>query len=244
MFQRFGATWDNYFYTMDYKPELVVFDLAGTTVNDNGDVERVLQDAFDEFGIAVTPKEVKQVMGYPKPVAISRLLFSHGEMELSNDRIATIHKEFVKQMISFYRNDPRVTEKSGVSLTLEALKAAGIKVAVDTGFDRQITNHLLDRMGWMEQGLVDVSVTSDEVAQGRPFPDLIFRAMALANVTDPARVAKVGDTASDIQEGKSAKCGWVIGITSGAFDRKNLVLQEPTHLITNIPEVLPIFGLA
>jgi phosphonatase-like hydrolase len=122
------------------------------------------------------------------------------------------------------------------------LKAAGIKVFVDTGFDRPIVDALLQRMAWEKNKLIDGSVTSDEVAHGRPHPDLIFRAMELAGVSDVKRVAKVGDTASDLGEGNAAGCGLVIGITTGAFTREQLLLTPHTHLISQIPEVLGIIN--
>jgi len=67
--------------------------------------------------------------------------------------------------------------------------------------------------------------------------------MQLTGVTDAAKVAKVGDTGSDMQEGKSAGCGWVIGITSGAFRREELQSENPTHLIDSIPELAKTFDL-
>jgi phosphonatase-like hydrolase len=122
------------------------------------------------------------------------------------------------------------------------LKAAGIKVFVDTGFDRPIVDALLQRMAWEKNKLIDGSVTSDEVAHGRPHPDLIFRAMELAGVSDVKRVAKVGDTVSDLGEGTAAGCGWVIGITSGAFTKEQLSAVPHTHLINRIPDVLEIIS--
>jgi len=67
--------------------------------------------------------------------------------------------------------------------------------------------------------------------------------MEISGVTDVKNVAKIGDTASDMQEGNAAGCGWVIGITTGAFSAEQLAKEEYTHLITKIPEVLSIFGL-
>jgi phosphonatase-like hydrolase len=142
----------------------------------------------------------------------------------------------------FYENDQTVEENEGVSETFRQLKAAGIKVFVDTGFDRPIVDALLLRMAWEKNKLIDGSVTSDEVAHGRPHPDLIFRAMELAGVSDVKRVAKVGDTASDLAEGNAAGCGLVIGITTGAFTQEQLLMTPHTHLISQIPEVLDIIN--
>jgi phosphoglycolate phosphatase-like HAD superfamily hydrolase len=81
------------------------------------------------------------------------------------------------------------------------------------------------------------------VERGRPFPDLIFRATELTHIKDAKNVAKVGDTASDMQEGNAAGCGLVVGVTTGAFSRKDLEMEKHTHLIENVQELLEILEI-
>jgi phosphonatase-like hydrolase len=224
--------------------KLIVFDLAGTTVHDNRDVHKVLQKSMASFGISITLDEANDVMGIPKPIAIRSLLSKHNSVVVHTDElIATIHQHFVENMISFYRSDPAVHEKEGVTDTFVKLKENGMKIAIDTGFDRAIAEAVLDRMKWRENDLIDVSVTSDEVPKGRPFPDMIYKAMALVKVSEARDVAKVGDTLSDLEEGTSAGCGYVIGITSGAFSSDVLKKGPHTHLINSVPEVLKVLEL-
>ncbi len=223
--------------------QLVVFDLAGTTVYDNKDVHRVLQYALKEKNITISIEDANKVMGIPKPDAIQQLLEEQNYPIITKKFIDSIHHIFVEKMINFYKTDPLVIEKEGVSNTFQKLKQAGIKVAVDTGFDRLVTNAVLERMGWISKGLIDASVTSDEVERGRPFPDLIFKVMERTGVTDVKLVAKVGDTASDLQEGTSAGCALVVGITSGAFSSAELEKEVHTHLIFQIPEILTILEI-
>lgn len=223
--------------------DLVVFDLAGTTVKDNQDVHKVLQAALKKKGITISLADANEVMGIPKPVAIKQLLEGKNYPNINDEFIDEIHTDFVASMIYFYETDASVGEKVGVSETFATLKANGIKVVVDTGFDRQIVTPLLKRLGWKENNLIDDSVTSDEVKQGRPFPDLIFEAMKRTGVRDVARVAKVGDTASDLHEGTSAGCRYVLGITTGAFSRAELAKEPHTHLIESISELLLILGI-
>ncbi|MCA6378908.1 MAG: HAD hydrolase-like protein [Cytophagales bacterium] len=222
--------------------DLIVFDLAGTTVKENFDVQRTLKNSFSKVGLEISIAQASQVMGIPKPVAIRQLLESVNCSTISDDLIRSIHADFVEDMILFYENDQTVAENEGVSETFHLLKAAGIKVFVDTGFDRPIVDALLQRMAWEKNKLIDGSVTSDEVAHGRPHPDLIFRAMELSGVSDVKRVAKVGDTVSDLAEGNAAGCGLVIGITTGAFTKEQLSTVPHTHLISQIPEVLGIIN--
>ena len=225
-------------------PELIVFDLAGTTVKDNHDVHRALQKALEKYGVSISIADANTVMGLPKPVAIRMLVNTNGHgREVTEDLIQEIHKVFVNEMIHFYQEDPSVGEKEGVTETFRKLKESKLKVAIDTGFDRQITDSILRRLGWEDQHLIDASVTSDEVDHGRPYPDLIYKAMELTHVKDSRCVAKVGDTASDLLEGNSDGCGWVIGVTTGAYSRTELEKEKHTHLIENVHEVLDIFHL-
>lgn len=222
--------------------QLVVFDLAGTTVKENFDVQRILKNAFGKARLEITIEQANKVMGIPKPVAIRQLLEQVKHDSINDEIIRTIHADFVTDMIRFYEHDQSVQENAGVTETFKKLKQQGVKVVVDTGFDRPIVDALLNRMGWSANGLIDGSVTSDEVAHGRPYPDLIYRAMEITGVLDVKTVAKVGDTISDLQEGQAAGCGWVIGIASGAFSKSQLALVPHTHLIDQIPEILPILG--
>jgi len=224
------------------KIELALFDLAGTTVKDNKDVHRVLQSALARHGVNISLEDANAVMGIPKPVAIRSLLEKRymGTRRVTEVWIDEIHRLFVAEMIRFYEEDPGVGEKEGVSETFRALHALGIKVAVDTGFDRPITAPLLRRLGWIENGLIDASVTSDEVPRGRPYPDLALKAMSLTGVTHAQSVAKVGDTVSDLEEGNAAGCGLVIGITTGAFTAQELSQSKHSFLIERIPQVLDL----
>jgi len=223
--------------------ELVVFDLAGTTVHDNNDVPRILQNALQRFDVAISLKDAARVMGIPKPIAIRELAIEKGISDPDNKWIEKVHRVFTDDMIHFYQTDASVREKEGVSETFRKLKSLGIKIAVDTGFSREITTPLLERMQWHKNDLLDFSVTSDEVPRGRPFPDMIFKSMALTGVRDVNHVAKVGDTASDMEEGTAAGCHWVIGITSGAYTHEELTKVKHSHLVNSISEILPILKI-
>ncbi|GHN01992.1 phosphatase [Cytophagales bacterium WSM2-2] len=225
------------------KPELFIFDLAGTTVHDNRDVHRVLQHVFKEIHLDISIHEANEVMGIPKPEAIKILLQQHSYPDIDERLVNDMHEQFVKNMTEFYRHDYSVREKEGASEIFRQVKSMGAKVVVDTGFDRAIVNPLLERLGWQKKKLIDASVTSDEVKRGRPFPDMVFKAMELTGVKKADAVVKVGDTLSDLQEGSFAGCGWVIGITSGAYSREQLKKGPHTHLIDQLSELAVLFQL-
>ena len=213
--------------------ELVVFDLAGTTVDDRGAVNRCLREALAADGFEASPEAVDEVMGIPKPVAIRSLLGP----DAPESRIEKVYEDFVERMSRFYATDPSVVEMPGASDAFRALKSAGVGVALDTGFSRDVVEVLLRRLGWIEAGLIDASVTSDEVPQGRPHPDMIRHLMARLGIAEPSAVAKVGDTPSDLQEGSNARCGLIVGFTAGTHTREQLAAHPHTHLIEALADL-------
>ena len=224
--------------------KLVVFDMAGTTVRDFDNVHEALQDALANHDVYVTRDEINNVMGLPKPIAIEALLKNELRQDVvRKEFIDTVYQDFVDIMVDFYQNDPLVREKTGASECFDTLKEHGILIGIDTGFSRVIADTIIHRLKWMENDLIDFSITSDEVEQGRPFPDMIFATMDALNVKSVSQVAKVGDTASDMEEGTAAGCKYVVGITTGAFTRKQLESTPHTHLIDTLHELPIILGI-
>jgi phosphonatase-like hydrolase len=214
---------------------LVVFDIAGTTVEDNTGVGGCLMQALEADGISVQIAQVNAVMGIPKPTAIKKLIEATGETP-DKARIDAIHADFQARMIEYYKTSPDVREVPGAGDVFKDLRSRGIKVALDTGFDRSIVSVILDRLGW-DATVLDATAASDEVPRGRPFPDLIYNLMRATKVGDAAHVAKVGDTPSDLQEGTAAGCSLVIGVTEGTHTQAQLASHPHTHLVGSIRDV-------
>jgi phosphonatase-like hydrolase len=214
---------------------LAVFDLAGTTVEDRDEVARCLVDALAAVGVTVTLRQANHWMGIPKPEAIRRLATN-----LPDETIDRVHQDFRRRAITHYRFGPDVAEMEGTSDVFRSLRARGIKVGIETGFDRETCDAVLVRMGWGD--LVDASAASDEVARGRPAGDLVRKLMAEVGVEDPKAVVKVGDTPADLGEGTNAGCGMVVGVLTGAYDRAGLVVHPHTHLVDSVREIPRLVG--
>jgi phosphonatase-like hydrolase len=225
---------------VDY--ELVVFDIAGTTVHDGDAVGTCLRRALEHVaGERFTRDEVNAYMGIAKPVAITGLLERRLGRRPAPRDVSAVHGDFQRRMLEYYRSSPEVREVEGAAAVFAALRGRGIKVALDTGFGRPITDAVLARLGWGVPGVVDATVTSDDVAAGRPAPDMVYRAMERTGVRDVRRVVKVGDTPSDLHEGTNAGCGMVVGVTSGSHTGPELLTHPHTvliHSVRELPEAL------
>jgi phosphonatase-like hydrolase len=221
------------------KIQMVMFDMAGTTVHDNDDVNICFQAALKSTGLPISRDDINAVMGLQKPLAIRLVLESKltDHSTITEEYVNELHNVFLSETINFYKNDPRVKEIEGASDVFRALKAAGIKVAIDSGFSRDIIDTIIERLGWERDGLIDISVASDEVPQGRPAAYMIQKAMAAFGITDPKAVAKVGDTPADLNEGHNSHTAYNIGVLSGACTRAELEAHPHTHILGSIREV-------
>jgi phosphonatase-like hydrolase len=217
---------------------LIVFDMAGTTVRDDDAVNLSLQAALADARVAASRDDINAVMGMPKPQAIHLLLARYrGQAAATEGIVADVHADFMARMLRHYQDGAGVRECDGATETFEWCHALGIKAALDTGFNRPIADAIIRRLGWTRAGLLDATITSDEVPRGRPFPDMIHGLMALTGVSDPARIAKVGDTPVDIAQGHAAGCRLVVAVTSGSHTAAELAPHNPTHLVADLREL-------
>lgn len=213
--------------------ELLVCDMAGTTVRDAGQVPKAFTSALAAHGIAVTPQAINGLRGAAKRLAILSLIPEGG----GGDRAAladAVYATFVRHLAEAFEGT--VEPVPGAREAIGTLRGRGLRVALNTGFDRDTTGLLLDALGWRE-GVVDAVVCGDEVAQGRPAPYMIFRCMEATGITDVRRVANAGDTVLDLQAGHNAGVALNIGVLSGAHGCDQLQTCPHTHLLDSVAQL-------
>ncbi|QJY49384.1 phosphonatase-like hydrolase [Pseudonocardia broussonetiae] len=217
--------------------ELVALDIAGTTVDEGGAVYAVLTDVVRDHGAPGTDAEIRTWMGADKREALRALLADPGP-----DVVEAAHAEFVARLTARYRDTPPVP-MAGVPEAFAALRAAGVRIALTTGFDRQVTDPLLEALGWSVGDPLDAVVCASEVAGGRPQPHMVRRAMELTGVTEPARVLVGGDTVLDVRAGHAAGAGLVVGVLTGGQTRAELAAEHPTEIVDGVADLPALIGL-
>jgi phosphoglycolate phosphatase len=93
-----------------------------------------------------------------------------------------------------------------------SLHATGRRIAVATSDDHAPTAQTLAALGIAD--LVDVLVGADDGVARKPAPDLVLHAARTLSVP-LSRTAVVGDSLADLEMGRAAGAGRVIGVLSG-----------------------------
>lgn len=213
--------------------ELVVFDMAGTTVDEDNVVYKTVRDAINQAGYDVSLDRVQaHGAGKEKSQAIRDVLASLGTPP-SDAVVASIFASFRNLLAEAYR-DLDVKEQPDAGQVFFELRKNGIKVVLNTGYDRVTAENLLQKLGWAVDTEIDGLVTASDVEEGRPAADMIQKAMTLTGVKNPKAVVKIGDSEIDIQEGKNANCGMTFGITTGAQTTEQLQHSRPTAIVDSL----------
>ncbi len=222
-------------------PSLVVMDMAGTTVVDDGIVEAAFQRAAERTGVVaiLTPEaalqHVRDTMGQSKIDVFTHL--ADGDRESATRATAAFEAAYVELI-----GELGVDAIEGAEETLDALASAGVPVVLTTGFAPVTRDAILSSLGW--ENRIVTALSPVDVGRGRPAPDLVLAAALRVGVPSVDSIVVVGDTASDVGSGLSAGAGRVFGVLSGAHDEATLREAGAHDVIDSIADLPRVLGLS
>lgn len=203
--------------------DAVIFDWAGTTV-DYGCFAPVqaFMEAFREYGIEPTMDETRKPMGMLKHDHIATMMHmdriarawedAHGSAPSDAD-VDAVYARFEPKLLGIL--DRFADPNPGVVDAVAALRDAGLKIGSTTGYTDAMMAIVAPKAA--ELGYApDYWISADGTeGYGRPYPYMIFHNMQALRLSDVRRIAKVGDTISDIREGRNAGA-FTVGVTEGS----------------------------
>ncbi|MEI7697827.1 MAG: HAD-IA family hydrolase [Actinomycetes bacterium] len=211
--------------------EMVAFDVAGTTLNDDGIVITAFKNAFEATQPDLWPSKGEiwtqyaiDTMGQSKIHVFTELL---GDAQKAYQANLAFEESYISEITEI-----GATPIIGAEELFSELRKQGIAVVLTTGFSRSTLDVLLDTLNWRD--LIDLSVTPSEVERGRPFPDMLNFAAKQLMISPPENIMVVGDTAADMRAGIAFGAGHVVGVLSGAHDRETLHNAGATQIINSV----------
>jgi phosphonoacetaldehyde hydrolase len=197
----------------------VVLDWAGTTV-DYGCLgpAAVFVEAFARFDIAVSVAQARRFMGMAKKEHIRALCRldsvrdqwerCHGRAPVDADVDAVYALTEPLMVAAAARHADPIP---GALETVDAFRQRGLAIGSCTGYTAPMMAALMpaaQRCGYRP----DAMVCASDVPAGRPCPWMCYLNAMRLNVYPMAAMVKIGDTVSDIEEGRNAGM-WTVGLT-------------------------------
>jgi phosphonatase-like hydrolase len=213
--------------------KLIVFDIAGTIIEDHGEVIRAFTKALTGNGIPFAKDELKSWVGASKREVIrhfAKQADPNGEVE---QKVENSYRSFRTELERCYSE--KLVPIGGALETFRWCRDRGILLATTTGFYREISDLVLNQTGWRD--FFAANISSSDVRVGRPAPYMIFRAMEATGVKSVKEVVTVGDTPLDLQSGSNAGVAGVVGVLTGSYGRESLEREPNTHIIDSVAEL-------
>src|SRR5438067_2526358 len=114
--------------------KLVVFDLIGTTLQDNREVPDTFAEALADHDISITAAQMRHARGASKREALQQLIPpSPHQGQLAE----SVYASFRERLIRKFETQP-ARPIARANEIFQWFRKRGVRVALNTGFDRQI----------------------------------------------------------------------------------------------------------
>ncbi len=203
-------------------------DMAGTTVRDDGVVMDAFRSAVGDTGPEAM-EYVRATMGQSK-IEVFRHLLGGDEnaAQAANTAFEGAYGAAVRA--------GAVEPLPGAEDVLRALRSAGVRVCLSTGFSPVTRDAILDSLGW--RPLADLVLSPADAGRGRPWPDMPLTALLRLGGGAVSELAVVGDTPSDVESGLRAGAGLVAGVLTGSATRDDLAKAGAPVILDDLTGLL------
>lgn len=213
--------------------KMLVFDMAGTTVNEKGIVYDTLYDTIKNFGLNISRSEINNWHGSNKYEVLNHYL-NKDNVEVNESDKFQLHNNFDNNLKEryFYSSSIDLIDPN-IPILFNKIREKDIKIALNTGYSKDIQESIIKKLRMNE--FVDDYISSDQVKLGRPKPFMINTLMTQNNIFNSKSVIKFGDTQNDILEGINANCLASIGVLSGADCEKKL--SNSNYILKSVMDI-------
>jgi phosphonatase-like hydrolase len=218
---------------------MVCADLFGTTVTDDGIVERAFAEAIGTQGIVTGTAAYARCMVQAHRAQGEASLDIFRKMFPANEACAQVTNLAFERSFSAAIDRLGLSALPGAEATIDKLTGSGLRVCLFGGMSRRLLGRIFDTLGWWDR--VDLALCSDDVSRGCPWPDLVLTAALRLGVADVREIAVVGATESAILAGCRSGAQVVAGVQTGTHSEGKLQKAGATHVIgamADLPELV------
>ena len=216
-------------------PAAVIFDLDGVLVDAEPWWDEVRVVWAGRLGRSWTPADQAAVMG-ANSLGWARIIRGRLDLDLPPEQIVD---EIVGAMVQRYATHGAPLIPGAVA-AVRRLAETGVPIAVASSSHRAVIDAALESLGIA--GLFQVVVASDEVAHGKPAPDVYLLA-ARELAVDPATCLVVEDSLNGVLAGRAA--GMTVALVPNASVPPAAGAREAASMIlASLADLDPLPGLS
>lgn len=172
----------------------ILFDMDGTLVDSEPLHHHALLDVLDAVGVALPDTFVHDSTGMAMPT-VYQLLRATTTLQMAYAELVAA------KYAGFLRRAGEIAMRPGAQAAIDSARAAGLAVAVVSNSDRMLVDASLAVAGIARPDMV--TVTRNDVRQGKPHPEPYLRAAWLLGV-EPYECLVVEDSIPGAQAGLAA----------------------------------------
>lgn len=177
--------------------QAVIFDMDGVLIDSEPIYFEIEKSSFQHLGATVEETEHHTYVGVTLESMFQQVMDKH-KLDHVMEEVLAFHKDNVMKVMQDHKE---LQAFDHVEQWIEWLSASGIKLAVASSSPRSLIELILERTGLRR--FFTVIVSGEEVAHGKPAPDIFLHAASLLQV-EPQHCVVIEDSRNGVRAAKLA----------------------------------------
>jgi HAD superfamily hydrolase (TIGR01509 family) len=203
----------------------VFFDIDGTLMDTNYLHVEAWADAFAKLGVVVPRRDIHRQIGKSGKKMVREFIPDEAKAKKADQ----LHGKLYKKIQEKGKPLP------GACDLIAAKKERGLSIWFATSAKPEELEHTMNELG--AHDLIDMIVSSADVEEGKPEPDVFQLTLERASVAPDEAIA-LGDTIWDIEAAERCGIKTAVVLTGGAYGREELEKSGAVAVYRDCAEAL------
>ena len=208
----------------------IIFDMDGVIIDSEPLYYQIQKGFFKELGFTVSKQEYDTFIGTGMQLMWKKLHSKHN-LQYTVEQLIIMNNDLIYKT---FNNADSLQAAEGFKSFLTSIKEKGMKTAVASSTSKKIINVILSRLGIIHE--FDVIISSEEVMQGKPEPDIFLKTAGKLNLK-PVNCIVIEDSTNGVKAAGKAgmRCIGFSNINSGKQDLSlaNIVVKSFADIVLN-----------